>query len=163
MLLTNTQVSRLCKAFENNSSANINLSKTWLQKIGQSGRFLGLLLKAELSLIGNLLKPLAKSVLISLGLTAAASATDAAIHKKMFGCGFTILIISNEKMEDIIKIVKSLEDSGLLIKGNSETIKEEAKAQKRRISWNFIRHFRGASLIGNLSTVKVKIRAGENF
>ena len=73
-------MSRLCKAFENSFSANINLSKTWLQKIGQSGRFLGPLLKAELSLIGNLLKPLAKSVLISLGLTAAASATDAAIH-----------------------------------------------------------------------------------
>ena len=73
-------MSRLCKAFENSSSANINLSKTRSQKIGQSGRFLGPLLKAELSLIGNLLKPLAKSVLISLGLTAAASATDAAIH-----------------------------------------------------------------------------------
>ena len=80
----------------------------------------------------------------------------------MFGYGFTILIISNEEMEDVIKIVKSLEDSGLLIKGNGETIKEEAKAQKRRIFWNFIRRFRGASLIGNLSSLKVKIRAGEN-
>ena len=58
----------------------------------------------------------------------------------MFGSGFTTLIISNEEMEDI-KIVKSLEDSGLLIKGVSETIKNEAKKQKRRFLC-FIRHFR---------------------
>ena len=56
-------------------------------------------------LIGNALKPLAKSVLIPLGLTAVASATDAAIHKKMFGSGNTTLIISNEKMNEIMKIV----------------------------------------------------------
>ena len=89
VLLTNSQVSRLGKAFANNSSANMKFSKTQLHKIGQSGgflgRLLGLLLKSGLSLIGNVLKPLALSVLIPLGLTAAASATDAAIHKKMFG------------------------------------------------------------------------------
>ena len=61
--------------------------------------------------MGNMLKPLAKSVLIPLRLTATASATDATIHKKMFGSGFTTLIISNEEMEDIMKVVKSLEDS----------------------------------------------------
>ena len=77
-----------------------------------------------------MLKPLAKSALIRLGLTAAASATDAAIHKKMFGSGFTTLIVPNEEMEDIMKIVKSLEDSGLSMKGVSETIKNEAKEQK---------------------------------
>ena len=81
-------------------------------------------------LIRNVLKPLAKNVLIQLGLTAAASATDAAIHKKMFGPGFTTLIIFNEEMNDIIKIVKSLEDSGLLVKSVSKTIKNEAKEQK---------------------------------
>ena len=98
---------RLWKTFENNSSANIKLSKTQLHKIGQSGGFLGRLLgpllKTGLPLIGNVLKPLAKSVLIPLGLTAAASATDTAIHKKMFGPGTshsdfaepTILMISN--------------------------------------------------------------------
>ena len=89
MLLTNTQLLKLCKAFTNNSSANIKLSKTQLHKIGQSGGFLGRplesLLKTGLPLIQNVLKPLAKSVLIPLGLTAAASATDAAIHRKMFG------------------------------------------------------------------------------
>ena len=70
----------------------------------------------------NVLKLLAKSVFITLGLTVAASATDAAIHKKMFESGITT-IISNEEMNDIMKIVKSLEESGLLIKGVSETIK----------------------------------------
>ena len=93
--------------------------------------------------MGNVLKPPAKSVLIPLGLTAAAaSATDAAIHKKMFGSGMTTLIISNDKMNDIIKLVKSSKESGLLIKGNSKTIKNEAKEQKRRISGNVIRYFR---------------------
>ena len=85
MSLTNTQVSKLRKAFANNSSANIKLSKNLLHKLGQSGgflRILGPLLKTDLPLIGIVLKPLAKSVLIPLGLTAAAAATDAAIHKK---------------------------------------------------------------------------------
>ena len=76
------------------------------------------------------MKPLPESILIPLGLTAVASAIDKAIHKKIFGSGFTILIISNEEMEDIMKIVKSLEDSGLLIKGVSKTIKSEAEEQK---------------------------------
>ena len=83
-----------------------------MHKIGQSGGFLGRLLgpllKAELSLIKNVFKPLAKSVLILLGLTAAASTTDAAFHGKTFGSGNTTLIISNEEMNDIIKIVKTL-------------------------------------------------------
>ena len=81
-------------------------------------------------LIGNVLKPWAKSVLIQLGLTAAASATDAAIHEKIFGSGITILIISNEEMNDFVKTVKSFEKSGLLIKGVSEIIKNEAEEQK---------------------------------
>ena len=84
LLLTNTQVSRLCKAFANNSSANIKLSKTELSKIGQSGgflsRLLGPLLKSGLSLMKNLLKSLAKSFLIPLALTAVASAIDGAFH-----------------------------------------------------------------------------------
>ena len=80
------------------------------------------------------MKPLPESILIPLGLTAVASATDATIHKKIFGSGFTILIISNEEMEDIMKIVMSLEDSGLLIKGISKTIKREANKQKEDFS-----------------------------
>ena len=78
-----------------------------------------------------MLKPLAKSVLIPLELTAVTSATDAATYKTTFGSGNTTLIISNKEMNDIMKIVKSLEESGLLIKGVSETIKNEAKEQRR--------------------------------
>ena len=81
----------------------------------QSGEFLGKLLrpllKTGLPLIKNVIMPLAKSVLIPLGFTAAASAADAGIHKKVLGSGNTTLIISNDEMEDIIKTVKSLEDS----------------------------------------------------
>ena len=93
LLLINTQVSKLRKVFANNSSANIKLSKTQLHKIGKSGGFLGRLLgpllETGLPLRKNVLKPSAKSVLIPLGLTAAASRTDAAIYKKMFGSGIT--------------------------------------------------------------------------
>ena len=65
--------------------------------------------------------------MVPLKLTVAASATDAAIQKKIFGSGMTASIISNKEMEDIMKIVKSLEESGLLKKGVSETTKNEAK------------------------------------
>ena len=111
LLLTNTQVWKLHKAFANNFWANIKLSKTQLYKIWQSGGFLGKLLrpllKPGLPLMKNVLQPLAKSVLISLGLTAAASATVADIHQKMFGSGGTILIISNEEMINIMKKIVS--------------------------------------------------------
>ena len=75
-------------------------------------------------------KPLTKSVFIPLGLTAAASAADAEIHKKILGSANTTLIISNNEMEDIIKIVKSFEDSGLLLKEVTETVQNEVKEQK---------------------------------
>ena len=105
-----------------------------MHKIGQSGDFLGRLLgpllKSGLPLIGNVLKPLANSVLTPLGSPLAASVTDASNHKKMFGSGATTLIISNEEMNDFMKIVKSLEESGLLLKSISERIKTEAKVQK---------------------------------
>ena len=150
MLLTNTQVSRLREAFSNNFSANIKLSKTQLHKIGQSGGFLGRPLgplpKPELSLIGNVLKELAKSVLVPLGLTAVASATGAAIHKKMFGSAITTLILSNKEMNDIIKAVNSLEESGLLIEGVIKTIENEAKEQKRRFL---------SMLLGNLGEIRL--------
>ena len=98
-----------------------------MQSGGFLGRLLGPLLKTGFPIIGNVLKTWAKRVLISLGLTAAAWAIDAAIHKEMLGSEFTTLIISNEDMEDIIKIVKSLEDSVILIQSLSETIKNEVK------------------------------------
>ena len=158
MLLTNTQIS-------NGSSANIKLSKTQLQKIGQPGKFLsrllGPLLKSGLPLIGVVLKPLAKSVLIRLGLTAVASATDTSIYKKMFGSGVTTLTILNEEMNDIMKIIKSLEESGLLIKGISQKMKNVAKEQDRGFLGMLLGTL-GASLLGNLSTGKGTVRAGKS-
>ena len=148
LLLTNRQVSNLRKAFANNSLTDIKLSKTQLSEMIQSGgffgRLLGALLKIGLPLIKNVIKPLAKSALIPLGLTAAASTADAGIHKKILGSGHdnnnhnnnynnnnnTVLIISNDEIEDIIKIVRSLEDSGLLLKGVTETVQNEVKEQK---------------------------------
>ena len=139
LLLTNKQVANLCKGFANHLSTDIELSKTQLSKMIQSGgilgRLLGPLLKTWLPLIKTVIKPLAKSVLIPLGLTAAASAADAGIHKKILGSGNNItLIISNDEINDIIKIVKFLEDSGLLLKGVTETVQNEIKKTKRRIS-----------------------------
>ena len=164
LLLTDTQVSKLLKALPNNSSANIKLSKTQLHKIGQSGgflgRLLGSLLKFGLLLIGNVLIPLAKSVLIPLGLTAAASTTDAAIHKKMFGSGNTTLIISNKEMNDIMKIIKSLEESELLIKCISETVKIEAKEQKGGLL-SMLLGTLSTSLLGNLLTGKGAIATSQ--
>ena len=107
LLLTDRQVSTIHKAFSNNSSANIKFSKTQLSKMTQSGGFLGRLvcrlLKTGLTLIKSVINPLAKSVLIPLGLTAAASAADAGIHKKILGSENTTLIISNKDMEDLLK------------------------------------------------------------
>ena len=163
LLLANTQVSMLRKAFANNSSVNLKLSKTQFHKIRRSRGFLGIrsrpLLKTGLPLIRNVLKPLAKSVLTPLGL-AAASATDAIIHKKIFGSGVTTLIISNEEMNGIIKIVKSLEESGLLIKGIAETIKSEAKGQKGGFL-GMLLGTSGASLLVNFLAGQDTIRASE--
>ena len=130
LLLTDTQVSRLGKGFANDASDNITFSKTWLSKMVQLKRFLGRLLgpliKVRLPFMQNVFTPLARSVLVTLGLTAAASATDAALQKKVFGLGITKLIISNKEIEDIKKKVKSLEESGLLWKGVSKIIKNKA-------------------------------------
>ena len=98
-----------------------------IQLGGFLGRLLGPLLKTELPLMKSVIQALTKSVLIPLGLTTASSAADAGIHKKILRFGHnTTLIISNDEMKDILEIVKSLEDSGLLLKRVSETIKNEA-------------------------------------
>ena len=96
---------------------------------------------------------MAKSDLIPLGLTAAASAADAGIRKKILGSGKqnnkAILIISNDEIEDIFKIVKSFEDSRLLLKGVSETIQNEAKKQKGGFL-NMLLGTLDAGLLGNI-------------
>ena len=146
-----------------------------IQSGGFLGRLLGPLLKTGLLLIKNIIKPLAKSVLIHLGLTAAASAADAGIHKKILGSGKhpldsalphnnTTLIISNDEMDEILKIVKSLEDSGVLLRGVSETIQYEAKEQRGGFL-SMLLGTLGASLLGDILSKglsgKGVIRAGE--
>ena len=131
-----------------------------IQSGGFLGRTLSPLLKAGFPLIKNVIKPLAKSILIPLGLTAAASAADAGIHKKILGSGNTTLIISNDEINDIIKIVKSLEESGLLLKGVTETVQNDVKEQKGGFLSMLLRTL-GASLLGNILTGKGIIRAGE--
>ena len=166
LLLTNRKISNLRKDFTNNSSADIKSSKTKLSKIqsgGFLGRLLGPLLNTGLKLMKNVIKPLAKSVLIPSGLTAAASPADAGIHKKILGSGTnatTTLIISNDEMEDITKIFKSLEDSGLLLKGVTETIQNEVREQKGEFLEMLLGTL-GAILLGNILVGKRINRAGD--
>ena len=159
LLLTNRRVANICKAFANHSSIDNKLSKSQLSKMIQSGGFLGNLL---CKLAGPLMKvamPLAKNVLAPLGISAAMSAIDGSIEKKMFGSGTRTLIISNDEM-DILKIVKHLEDSNVLLKGVSETIQHEAKEQRGGFL-SMLLGTLGASLLGDILSGKGVIRAGE--
>ena len=131
-----------------------------IQSGGFLGRLLGPLLKTGLPLIKNVIKPLAKSVLIPLRLTAAVSAADAGIHVKILGSGNTALIISNDQINDIIKLVKSLEDSGLLLKGITKRVQNEVKEQKAGFLSILLGTLR-ASLLGNLLTGKGIYGAGK--
>ena len=134
-----------------------------IQSGGFLGKLLGPLLKTGLPMIKNVLTPLAKSVLILLGLTAAASAADAGIYRKILGSGNnTTLIISNKDMDDLIKIVKSLEGSGLLLKGITESVQNEIKEQKGGFL-SMLLGTLGASLLGNLLAGKGIHRAGEGI
>ena len=167
LLLTDRQVSSIHKAFSNNWSVDIKFSKTQLSKIIQSGRFLGKLLgpslKAGLPLIKNVITPLAKSVLIPLGSTAAASAADAGIHQKILvSGGNTTLIISNKDMEDLIRIVKSLQDSKLLLKGVTESVQNDVKEQQGGFL-SMLLGTLGTSLLGSLWTGKGVNKKGKGI
>ena len=95
-----------------------------------------------------------------LGLTAVVSATDAVVTKKILGSVTTTLIISNDEMNNILKIVKSLGDSGMLLKGVSETINDEAKKQEGGFLTMLLCTL-GASLLGNMLAGKEVVSAGE--
>ena len=144
-----------------------------IQSGGFLGRLLGPLLKTGLPLIKNVIKPLAKSVLIPLGLTAAASAADAGIYKKIMGScrrnsyysashNATTLNLSNDEINDIVKIVKSLEDSGLLLKGVTETVQNEVKEEKGEFLSMSLGTL-GASLLGNILIGQGVNRAGKGW
>ena len=160
LLLTTRQKTKVRNAFNNNTSTDLKLSKAQISKTIQSRGFLGSLLS---KLAGPLMKiavPLAKSVLAPLGITVAASAVDAGIQKKKkHGSGNTTLIISNEEMNDIMKIIQALEDSNILLKGVTKTIKNETKKQKEGFL-SMLSGTLGASLLRNLLTGKEILRAG---
>ena len=150
LLLTTRQNTNLRNAINNNSATDIKLSKPQIKKIIQSGGFLDKLLS---KLAGPLMKvalPLAKNVLAPLGLTAAMSAIDGSIQTKIHGSGVK-LIIEQEGMNDIMKIIKAVENSGILLKGVSKAIKNETKEQKGGFL-SMLLGTLGASLLGNLLT-----------
>ena len=159
LLLTTRQNTKLRNALNNNSATDIRLSKVQIRKLIQSGGFLGKLFS---KLAGPLMKvamPLAKNVLAPLGLTVAMSATDGSIQKKIHGSGIK-LIIEAEDMQDIIKIIKELENYDILLKGVSKTIENEIKEQRGGFL-SMLLGTLGVSLLGNLLTEKDIIRAGE--
>ena len=162
LLLITRQNTILRNAINNNAATDIKLSKAQIKKLIQSGGFLGKLLS---KLAGPLMKvalPLAKNVLAPLGLTAAMSAIDGSIQKKIHGSGVK-LIIEQEDMNDIMKIIKALENSCILLKGVSKTIENESKEQRGGFL-SMLLGTLGASLLGNLSTGgKGIMRAGDGI
>ena len=123
---------------------------------GFLGRLFKPLLKSGLPFIGNVLK----SVFLSRGLTAAMPTTDTVIQKKIFGSRTTAIKFSIEDLNDIMKIVKSVENVGLLIKGVSETDENEVKEQKEELP-DILAATLCASLLGNMLANKGVIRADE--
>ena len=162
LLLTTKQNTKLRDAINNNLATDIKLSKAQIKKLIQSGGFLGKLFS---KLVGPLIKvalPLAKNVLTPLGLTAAMSATNGSIQKKIHGSGVK-LIIEQEDMNDIMKIIEALENSGILLKGVTKTIENETKEQRGEFLGMLLGTL-GASLLGNLLTGgKGIVRAGDGI
>ena len=132
-----------------------------MKQLIQSGGFLGKLLSKLADPLMEVTMPLAKNVLAPLGLTAAMSAIDGSIQKKMRGEGIK-LVIEQEDMNDIIKIIEALENSGILLKGVSKTIENETKKQRGRFL-SMLLGTLGASLLGNLLSGKGLARAGEGI
>ena len=159
LLLTTRQNTKLRNALNNNSATDIKLSKTQIKKLIQSGGFLGKLLSKLAGLLMKVAMSLAKNVLAPLGLTAAMSTTDGSIQKKIHGLGIK-LIIEEEDMQDIIKIIKELENSDVLLKGVSKTIENEIKEQRGGFL-SILLGTLGDGLLGNLLTGKGIVRAGE--
>ena len=163
LLLTTRQNTKLRNAINNNLATDITLSKIQIKKLIQSGGFLGKLLS---KLAGPLMKPampLAKKVLVPLGLTAAISAIDGSIQKKIHGSGAKLIIEQEDDMNDIIKIIEALENSGILLKGVTKTIENETKEQRGGFL-SMLLGTLGASLLVNLLTGgKGMMRAGEGI
>ena len=159
LLLTTRPKAKLRKAFNNNVSTDLKLSKAQISKIIQSGEFLGSLLSKIASPLMEIAVPLAKNILAPLGMTAAASKINAGIQKKIHGSGTLTLIISTKEMNGMLKIVQALEDSNILLKWVSKTIKNKIKEQKGGIL-SMLLGTLGASLLGIILAGKGIVRAG---
>ena len=160
LLLTTRQNTKLRNDINNNLGTDVKLSKAQIKKLIQSGGFLGKLLSKLACPLMKVALPLAKNVLAPLGLTAAMSAIDGSRQKKIHGSGVK-LIIEREDMNDIVKIIEVLENSGILLKGVSKTIENETK-ERRGGFLSVLLGTLGASLLGNLLTGgKGKMRVGE--
>ena len=162
LLLTARQNTKLRNAINNNLATDIKLGKAQIKNLIQSGGFLGKLLNKLAVPLMKVALPLAKNVLAPLGLTAAMSAIDGSIQKKIHGTGVK-LIIEQEDMNDIMKIIEALENSGILFKGVTKTIKNETKEQRGGFLGVFLGTL-GASLLGHLLTGgKGIMRAGDGI
>ena len=170
LLLTTRQKTELINEFNNNMSTNLKLSKTQISKIIQSRGFLGSLLSKLAGPLMKLAVPLANNILVPLQITAAASALDARIQKKIHdsgcppstmkvGSGTTTLIISNKEINEIIKMVQVLDDSNILLKGVTETIKNENKEQRGGLLGTLVGTL-GSILLESLLPGKGIVRAG---
>ena len=157
LFLTQQQTTKLRNKIENNMSADIKLSRTQIRKMDQFGGFLGRLLgrfliKPATKILPKLIKPaisVGKNISAPLGLSAAVSATDAAIQKKIYGSGITTLVISNEELNDIMKIIQALEDQNILLKGVGKKIKNDINIQKGG-ALGMLLGTLGASLLGKV-------------
>ena len=130
LLLKTRQKAKLRNAFNNNMSIDLKLSKDQISKIIQSGGFLGSLLSKLAGPLMIIAIPLTKNVLAPLGIGAAASAIDAGIQKEIHSSRTTSFIISNEEINDLMKILQVLEDSNILLKGVTKTNKNKTKNKK---------------------------------
>ena len=159
LLLTTRQRTKLKNAFNNNMSTDLKLSKAQISKMIQSGGFLGSSLSKLAVSLMTVAIPLAKHVLAPLGITAAATAIDIGIQKETHVSATTTLIILNKEMNDMIKIVQTVENSNILLKAVTKTIKNETKEQRE----GFLSMLLGtlaASLLGNILAGKGIVRAG---
>ena len=162
MFLTQRQTTKLKNDLENNMSSDIKLSKAQIKKIIMSGGILGALLSKFAGPLMIIAKELVTKVLPTLGSTAAMSGIDGAIQKKTIhgsGSGTTTLIISNDEMNGIIKIVQALEKQGILVGGVTKTIKNHIKNQSGNGIGMTLATF-GASLLENLLSGRGLCRHG---
>ena len=157
LLLTTRQKTELRNVFNNNMWTW--LSKAQISKTIQSEEFLGSLLSKLADPLMKVSIPLARNVLAPLRITAAASAIDAGIHENIYGSGTTILIISNEERNNIMKIAQALEDSSIFSKRVTKTFKNDTKEQKGGFLSMFLGTL-GASLLGDLLAGKGILKAG---